>query len=114
MARSGARLVELGTIKRAHDDEYRRAVTPKTGAIVKVHRSNFTIEGFTADVSVERLVFIAAEHGLPDIHDIGSGLVLPLDEVGLSDAPTASTAINSAATPGLMSADGMNVGPQAG
>src|SRR5947207_9045375 len=114
MARSGARLVELGTIKRAHDDEYRRAVTPKTGAIVKVHRCNFTIEGFTADVSVERLVFIAAEHGLPVIHDLGSGLVLPLDEFGLSGEPTASSAIQSGATLVLMSGDKLLGGPQAG
>jgi L-seryl-tRNA(Ser) seleniumtransferase len=47
MARSGARLVEVGTTNRTHEDDYRRAITPKTAAIVKVHRSNFAIEGFT-------------------------------------------------------------------
>jgi len=114
MARSGAKLVEVGTTNRTHDDDYRRAITPKTGAIVKVHRSNFTIEGFTADVSVERLAFIAAEHGLPVIHDLGSGLILPLEAHGLTGEPTASAALASGATLVLMSGDKLLGGPQAG
>jgi L-seryl-tRNA(Ser) seleniumtransferase len=114
MARSGARLVEVGTTNRTHEDDYRRAITPKTGAIVKVHRSNFAIEGFTAEVSVEKLVFIAAEHGLPVIHDLGSGLVIPLDDFGLAGEPTAALAIKSGATLVLMSGDKLLGGPQAG
>ena len=114
MARSSAKLVEVGTTNRTHDDDYRRAITPRTAAIVKVHRSNFTIEGFTADVSVEQLVFIAAEHGLPVIHDLGSGLMLPLDEYGLGGEPTASSALASGATLVLMSGDKLLGGPQAG
>ncbi len=114
MARSGAKLVEVGTTNRTHDDDYRRAITPKTAAIVKVHRSNFAIEGFTADVSVEGLVFIAAEHGLPVVHDLGSGLMLSLDAYGLTGEPTASTAIASGATLVLMSGDKLLGGPQAG
>jgi len=114
MARSGAKLVEVGTTNRTHDDDYRRAITPKTGAIVKVHRSNFTIEGFTSDVSVESLAFIAAEHGLPVIHDLGSGLMIPLEAYGLTGEPTASTAIASGATLVLMSGDKLLGGPQAG
>ncbi|HET9636250.1 MAG TPA: L-seryl-tRNA(Sec) selenium transferase [Gemmatimonadaceae bacterium] len=114
MARSGARLVEVGTTNRTHDDDYRRAITPKTGAIVKVHRSNFAIEGFTADVSVEKLVFIAAEHGLPVIHDLGSGLMISLDDFGLTGEPTAAMAVNSGATLVLMSGDKLLGGPQAG
>jgi L-seryl-tRNA(Ser) seleniumtransferase len=114
MARSGARLVEVGTTNRTHDDDYRRAITPKTGAIVKVHRSNFTIEGFTSEVSVESLAFIAAEHGLPVIHDLGSGLMVALDAYGLTGEPTASTALASGATLVLMSGDKLLGGPQAG
>ena len=114
MARSGARLVEVGTTNRTHDDDYRRAITPKTAAMVKVHRSNFTIEGFTSEVSVERLAFIAAEHGLPVIHDLGSGLLISLDDYGLSGEPTASTALASGATLILMSGDKLLGGPQAG
>jgi L-seryl-tRNA(Ser) seleniumtransferase len=114
MARSGAKLVEVGTTNRTHDDDYRRAITPKTAAIVKVHRSNFTIEGFTAEVSIDHLAFIAAEHGLPVIHDLGSGLLLPLDEYGLSGEPTAAAALTSGATLVLMSGDKLLGGPQAG
>ncbi|HJP84515.1 MAG TPA: L-seryl-tRNA(Sec) selenium transferase [Gemmatimonadaceae bacterium] len=114
MARSGARLVEVGTTNRTHDDDYRRAITPRTAAIVKVHRSNFAIEGFTSDVSVEKLVFIAAEHGLPVIHDLGSGLMISLDEFGLAGEPTAESALKSGATIVLMSGDKLLGGPQAG
>jgi L-seryl-tRNA(Ser) seleniumtransferase len=114
MARSGARLVEVGTTNRTHDDDYRRAITSKTAAMVKVHRSNFAIAGFTSEVSVERLVFIAAEHGLPVIHDLGSGLLLSLDDYGLSGEPTASSALASGPTLVLMSGDKLLGGPQAG
>jgi L-seryl-tRNA(Ser) seleniumtransferase len=114
MSRSGAKLVEVGTTNRTHDDDYRRAITPKTAAIVKVHRSNFAIEGFTSDVSVERLAFIAREHGLPVVHDLGSGLMLALDAYGLADEPTAATALASGASLVLMSGDKLLGGPQAG
>jgi L-seryl-tRNA(Ser) seleniumtransferase len=114
MASAGVRLVEVGTTNRTHDDDYRRAITPKSGAIVKVHRSNFSIEGFTSEVGVESLAFIAAEHGLPVIHDIGSGLLVPLDEYGLTGEPTATAAVAAGATLVLMSGDKLLGGPQAG
>lgn len=114
MARSGARLVEVGTTNRTHDDDYRRAITPKTAAIVKVHRSNFTIEGFTSEVTTEHLAFIAAEHGLPVIHDLGSGLLVSLEDYGLIGEPTASAALASGPTLVLMSGDKLLGGPQAG
>lgn len=114
MARSGVKLVEVGTTNRTHDDDYRRAITPKTGAIVKVHRSNFAIEGFTSEVSVERLAFIAAEHGLPVIDDLGSGLMISLEQFGLSGEPTAGAALSSGATIVTMSGDKLLGGPQAG
>ncbi len=114
MARAGAKLVEVGTTNRTHDDDYRRAITPKTAAIVKVHRSNFAIEGFTSDVGVDRLAFIASEHGLPVIHDLGSGLMVSLDEYGLTGEPTAGMALESGASLVLMSGDKLLGGPQAG
>jgi L-seryl-tRNA(Ser) seleniumtransferase len=114
MTKSGAKLVEVGTTNRTHDDDYRRAITPSTAAIVKVHRSNFAIEGFTSEVSVERLAFIAAEHGIPVVHDLGSGLMLALDSYGLSGEPTAATALASGASLVLMSGDKLLGGPQAG
>jgi L-seryl-tRNA(Ser) seleniumtransferase len=114
MAKSGAKLVEVGTTNRTHADDYRRAITPRTAAIVKVHRSNFAIEGFTADVSIDRLAFIAAEHGIPVIHDLGSGLMLSLDAYGLTGEPTAGDALSAGATLVLMSGDKLLGGPQAG
>src|SRR3990170_1658000 len=114
MSSAGVKLVEVGTTNRTHDDDYRRAITPKTGAIVKIHRSNFSIEGFTSDVGVEKLAFIAGEHGLPVIHDIGSGLLLTLDEYGLRGEPLASDAVRAGATLVLMSGDKLLGGPQAG
>lgn len=114
MSSAGVKLVEVGTTNRTNDDDYRRAITPKTGAIVKIHRSNFSIQGFTSEVSVERLAFIAGEHGLPVIHDIGSGLVVPLDDYGLSGEPTAAAAVAAGATLVLMSGDKLLGGPQAG
>jgi len=114
MGRSGAKLVEVGTTNRTHDDDYRRAITPKTAAIVKVHRSNFAIEGFTSDVSIEHLASIAAEHALPVVHDLGSGLMLALDAFGLGGEPTAAIALASGASLVLMSGDKLLGGPQAG
>ena len=114
MGSSGAKLVEVGTTNRTHDDDYRRAITPKTAAIVKVHRSNFTISGFTSDVSVESLVFIAREHGLAVVHDLGSGLMLDLGEYGLGGEPTARAAVAAGASLVLMSGDKLLGGPQCG
>ncbi|HEY0529296.1 MAG TPA: L-seryl-tRNA(Sec) selenium transferase [Gemmatimonadaceae bacterium] len=114
MTRSGARLIEVGTTNRTHDDDYRRAITPRTAAIVKVHRSNFAIEGFTSEVSVKNLAFIATEHGLPVVHDLGSGLLISLEAYGLSGEPTARDALSAGATVVTMSGDKLLGGPQAG
>jgi L-seryl-tRNA(Ser) seleniumtransferase len=114
MSRSGATLVEVGTTNRTHLDDYVRAISSRTGAIAKVHRSNFTIEGFVADVGVSELVPIAAEHDIPIIHDLGSGLLIPLDEFGLSGEPTARAALTTGATVVMMSGDKLLGGPQAG
>ena len=114
MARSGARLREVGTTNRTHLGDYRAAINSDTGAIVKVHRSNFVVEGFVAEVSVADLVPVAAEHALPIIHDLGSGLLISLDTYGLSGEPTAAEALGNGADLVLMSGDKLLGGPQAG
>jgi L-seryl-tRNA(Ser) seleniumtransferase len=114
MGRSGATLVEVGTTNRTHLDDYVRAITSRTGLIAKVHRSNFAMEGFVADVEVSQLVPVAAEHGIPILHDLGSGLLIPLDEFGLSGEPTARAALDAGATVVTMSGDKLLGGPQAG
>jgi L-seryl-tRNA(Ser) seleniumtransferase len=114
MTRSGATLVEVGTTNRTHLDDYVRAMSPRTGAIAKVHRSNFAIEGFVADVSVRQLSPVASEHDVPIVHDLGSGLLLSLDAFGLSGEPTARDALAAGATVVMMSGDKLLGGPQAG
>lgn len=114
MATSGTTLVEVGTTNRTHVDDYRRALSPRTGAIVKVHRSNFALEGFVADASVRDLAPVAAEAGVPLLHDFGSGLMLDLAPWGLRGEPTAREAVAEGATLVLMSGDKLLGGPQAG
>lgn len=114
MATSGTQLVEVGTTNRTHAADYRRALTPRTGAIVKVHRSNFAIRGFVAEASVPELVPIAAEANVPLLHDFGSGLMMDLSRWGLRGEPTAGDAVRDGATLVLMSGDKLMGGPQAG
>jgi len=117
MAKSGARLVEVGTTNRTHAEDYRRALGGRAGgggAVVKVHRSNFAIEGFVADVPVRELAPIAAAAGVPVLHDLGSGLFLPLDAYGLAGEPVAADAVRDGATVVTMSGDKLLGGPQAG
>src|SRR6185312_10088096 len=114
MGKSGARLVEVGTTNRTHADDYRRALTPATGAIVSVHRSNFTLEGFVSSVAVRYLVQLAAEAGVPLLHDFGSGLLLDLSPWGLTGEPSARDAVKAGASLVMMSGDKLLGGPQAG
>ena len=114
MAKSGAVLVEVGTTNRTHADDYHRSVGPRTGAIVKVHRSNFTVGGFVAEASVPELLPIARAAGVPLIHDFGSGLMLSLEPWGLAGEPTAAEVVREGASLVLMSGDKLLGGPQAG
>ncbi|HEX8851491.1 MAG TPA: L-seryl-tRNA(Sec) selenium transferase [Gemmatimonadaceae bacterium] len=114
VAKSGATIVEVGTTNRTHLDDYRRAINPRTGAILKVHRGNFAIEGFVAEVGVRELVPVAREVGVPIVHDLGSGLLIPLDAFGLSGEITARDALRAGASLVTMSGDKLLGGPQAG
>ena len=114
MEKSGALLVDVGTTNRTHVDDYVRACTGRTGAIVKVHRSNFAVQGFVSDVPPESLAAIASERAIPFIHDVGSGLLHSLDDVGLSGEPLVSDVISAGAHAVLFSGDKLLGGPQAG
>lgn len=114
MSKSGAHLVEVGTTNRTHLDDYRRAIGADTAVIVKVHRSNFAIEGFVAEASPLELAALAAERHIPLLHDLGSGLLLSLAEYGLTGEPTARDAVHAGATLVTMSGDKLAGGPQAG
>jgi L-seryl-tRNA(Ser) seleniumtransferase len=106
--------VEVGTTNRTHVDDYRRALGPRTGAILKVHRGNFAMEGFVAEATVRELVPIVREAAIPLLHDLGSGLLLSLDAFGLTGEPTARDALGAGASLVMMSGDKLLGGPQAG
>ncbi|MEP6691536.1 MAG: L-seryl-tRNA(Sec) selenium transferase [Gemmatimonadaceae bacterium] len=114
MAKSGASLVEVGTTNRTHIEDYARALSLRTGAIVKVHRSNFAIDGFVAEASVRALAALGAGRGVPVLFDLGSGLLVPLDAYGLRGEPIAGGAVRDGATVVTMSGDKLLGGPQAG
>lgn len=114
MRRGGARLVEVGTTNRTHLTDYQDAISAQTGAIIKVHRSNFSISGFTSDVGVDQLAALGKERGVPVVHDLGSGLLISLDDFGLRGEPTASDALDSGSDVVTLSGDKLLGGPQAG
>jgi L-seryl-tRNA(Ser) seleniumtransferase len=113
-ARSRATLREVGATNRTHVADYARAMSASTGALLKVHRSNFALAGYVADVRVRELVPLASEHCLPIIHDLGSGLLIPLDDIGLRGEPTVREALDAGASVVTMSGDKLLGGPQAG
>ncbi len=114
MAKSGSRLVEVGTTNRTHRGDYAAAIGPDTGALLKVHRSNFAIDGFVSEATLADLAPLAEEHELPLLHDFGSGLMISLDAYGLTGEPTASDSVRAGATLTMMSGDKLLGGPQAG
>ena len=114
MSKSGTTLVEVGTTNRTTADDYAKAISPRTGAIVKVHRSNFAMDGFVAEANTRELSALAQKHSLPLIHDLGSGLLISLDSIGLGGEPTAGDAIRAGASIVTMSGDKLLGGPQAG
>jgi L-seryl-tRNA(Ser) seleniumtransferase len=114
MERSGARLREVGTTNRTHLADYEAALGSDTGVVLKVHRSNFAMEGFVAEVDTQALATLARDRELPLVHDLGSGLLIPLDAVGLTGEPTAREAVAAGASIVTMSGDKLLGGPQAG
>jgi L-seryl-tRNA(Ser) seleniumtransferase len=114
MERSGARLVEVGTTNRTHLADYRRALEADGAIILKVHRSNFEQSGFVSDVSANQLAALGAEHGVPVLYDLGSGLLTSLEAYGLAGEPTARDAMKTGASIVTMSGDKLLGGPQAG
>jgi len=114
LEKSGARLREVGTTNRTHLDDYRAALGPSTGAILKVHRSNFEQSGFVHSPSASDLAQLAGTAGVPYLHDIGSGLLADLSAFGLTSEPRVTEAVADGADLVLFSGDKLLGGPQAG
>ncbi len=114
MAKSGARLHEVGTTNRTHLDDYRRALDSGVAAILTVHRSNFEQRGFVAAPEPAALASIADEAGIPYLYDVGSGLLADLAPWGLTGEPRVPEALAAGAGLVLFSGDKLLGGPQAG
>jgi len=114
LARSGARLVEIGATNRTHTADYRAAMGGDARLLLKVHRSNFQLTGFTAEVSAADVAALAREAGLASAYDLGSGLLLDLAPWGLRGEPRVPDAVAAGCDLVVFSGDKLLGGPQAG
>jgi L-seryl-tRNA(Ser) seleniumtransferase len=114
MERSNVRMIEVGTTNRTHFADYRAAITPNTGLLIRVHMSNYKIIGFTKEVPLEELVALGREVGVPVVDDLGSGALIDLSKYGLPKEPTVQESIAAGADVVCFSGDKLIGGPQCG
>ncbi len=116
MARSGARLIEVGTTNRTHRADYERALQqePDVALILRAHHSNFRIVGFTTEVGIGELVELGARYGVPVMDDLGSGALLDTSAFGLAHEPMVQESVEAGAAVVCFSGDKLLGGPQAG
>jgi len=113
MARSGTRLVEVGTTNRTRIEDYRHAITPETRLLLRVHPSNFVIQGFTGRPTIEELCLLGRERGIPVYEDMGSGCLADLSPYGVHE-PLPQASLRAGASLVSFSGDKLLGGPQAG
>jgi L-seryl-tRNA(Ser) seleniumtransferase len=114
MAKSGAVLREVGTTNRTRIGDYERAITDRTKLLLRVHRSNFQIVGFTEQPSLEELVALGGKHKIPVMEDLGSGEIFDLRQVGLRGEPMIADSLRAGVGVVTYSGDKLLGGPQAG
>ena len=114
LAKSGARLREVGTTNRTRLSDYEKALSPDTALILRVHQSNFSMEGFTERPTFEELVLLGSRRGIPVFDDQGTGLVLPLDSLGIRSEPTFIDSFRLGSDLIAASGDKLLGGPQCG
>jgi L-seryl-tRNA(Ser) seleniumtransferase len=105
MAFSGAKLVEVGTTNKTHTRDYVNAITENTAAILRVHPSNYKIQGFSSEVPLDELVEIAHSHGLVMIDDVGAGALIDFSQFGFEPEPTLADSVRTGADIITSSAD---------
>lgn len=105
MAFSGAKLVEVGTTNKTHAKDYTNAINENTAAILRVHPSNYKIQGFSAEVSLDELVEIAHSNNLVMIDDVGTGALIDFSQFGFESEPTLADSIRKGADIVTSSAD---------
>ncbi len=114
MARSGARLVEVGATNRTHPADFEREIRDETALLLKVHTSNYSIVGFTSEVSLSDMVALGAKYHLPVMNDLGSGSFVDFSKYGIMKEPTVQETVGTGADVVTFSGDKMLGGPQAG
>jgi len=114
MAKSGSILKEVGTTNRTHLEDYENAVNDNTALLLKVHRSNYSVIGFTSEVSLKELVELGDRHGRPVMEDLGSGTFIDFSRYGLIKEPTVQESVAAGADVVTFSGDKLLGGPQAG
>ena len=114
MKRSGALMVEVGTTNKTHLSDYEKAISEKTGLLLKVHTSNYRIVGFTSEVDLSELIELGEKHNLPLLNDLGSGSLIDFSLYGIAHEPTVQDVIQTGIDVVTFSGDKLLGGPQAG